>query len=145
MGLFSLPRAWDLLSAVLQFVPLTFSCRRSHQCQFHNCSPGQSESWVPAARWLTPRVFCVRASDEVMMEEVGQAAQLRAGELIIIVVVLIMWAGSVSSSLTHTHTHTHTHCSPYRNLLRFGVEPQWRSLVDAGDGVDQNPSLLTFV
>lgn len=29
------------------------------------------------------------------MEEVGQAAQLRAGELIIIVVVLIMWAGNV--------------------------------------------------
>lgn len=27
------------------------------------------------------------------MEEVGQATQLRAGELIIIVVVLIMWAG----------------------------------------------------
>lgn len=32
------------------------------------------------------------------MEEVGQAAQLRAGELIIIVVVLIMWAGNGSSS-----------------------------------------------
>lgn len=32
--------------------------------------------------------------DEVMMEEFGQAAQLRAGELIIIVVVLIMWAGN---------------------------------------------------
>lgn len=29
------------------------------------------------------------------MEEVGQAAQLRAGELIIIVVVLVMWAGTV--------------------------------------------------
>lgn len=29
------------------------------------------------------------------MEEVGQAAQLRAGELIIIVVVLIMWAGNL--------------------------------------------------
>lgn len=32
-------------------------------------------------------------TDEVTMEEVGQAAQLRAGELIIIVVVLVMWAG----------------------------------------------------
>lgn len=31
--------------------------------------------------------------DEVTMEEVGQASQLRAGELIIIVVVLVMWAG----------------------------------------------------
>lgn len=30
-----------------------------------------------------------------MMEEFGQAAQLRAGELIIIVVVLIMWAGNI--------------------------------------------------
>lgn len=35
------------------------------------------------------------------MEEVGQAAQLRAGELIIIVVVLIMWAGNVPSSAPH--------------------------------------------
>ncbi|CAF99509.1 unnamed protein product [Tetraodon nigroviridis] len=34
-----------------------------------------------------------KSPDEVTMEEVGQAAQLRAGELIIIVVVLIMWAG----------------------------------------------------
>lgn len=33
------------------------------------------------------------------MEEVGQAAQLRAGELIIIVVVLVMWAGRSSSLL----------------------------------------------
>ncbi len=33
------------------------------------------------------------------MEEVGQAAQLRAGELIIIVVVLVMWAGKNVSSL----------------------------------------------
>lgn len=39
------------------------------------------------------------------MEEVGQAAQLRAGELIIIVVVLIMWAGNGSSS---------SHCRTYR-------------------------------
>lgn len=38
------------------------------------------------------------------MEEVGQAAQLRAGELIIIVVVLIMWAGNRPSS----------HCRTYR-------------------------------
>ncbi|GAA6229133.1 fibronectin type III domain-containing protein 5 isoform X1 [Lates japonicus] len=30
------------------------------------------------------------------MEEFGQAAQLRAGELIIIVVVLIMWAGVIA-------------------------------------------------
>ncbi|KAI4871451.1 hypothetical protein NFI96_022456, partial [Prochilodus magdalenae] len=33
---------------------------------------------------------------EVTMEEVGQATQLRAGELIIIVVVLIMWAGVIA-------------------------------------------------
>ena len=33
--------------------------------------------------------------DEVTMEEVEQAAQLRAGELIIIVVVLVMWAGNI--------------------------------------------------
>lgn len=37
---------------------------------------------------------CVLSPDEVMMEEFGHAAQLRAGELIIIVVVLIMWAGN---------------------------------------------------
>lgn len=36
------------------------------------------------------------------MEEFGQAAQLRAGELIIIVVVLIMWAGNTPRcSITH--------------------------------------------
>ncbi|XP_062379469.1 fibronectin type III domain-containing protein 5-like [Sardina pilchardus] len=34
--------------------------------------------------------------DEVTMEEVGQANQLRAGEIIIIVVVLIMWAGVIA-------------------------------------------------
>lgn len=38
--------------------------------------------------------MCVLSPDEVMMEEFGQTAQLRAGELIIIVVVLIMWAGN---------------------------------------------------
>lgn len=43
---------------------------------------------------LTVRV-CFLSADEVTMEEVGQAAQLRAGELIIIVVVLIMWAGNI--------------------------------------------------
>ncbi|TNN38199.1 Fibronectin type III domain-containing protein 5 [Liparis tanakae] len=36
-----------------------------------------------------------KSPDEVTMEEVGQDAQLRAGELIIIVVVLIMWAGVI--------------------------------------------------
>ncbi|XP_059908089.1 fibronectin type III domain-containing protein 5 isoform X3 [Gadus macrocephalus] len=36
------------------------------------------------------------SNDEVTMEEVGQSAQLRAGELIIIVVVLIMWAGVIA-------------------------------------------------
>ena len=35
----------------------------------------------------------ISPTDEVMMEEVDQTAQLRAGELIIIVVVLVMWAG----------------------------------------------------
>ncbi|TRY91539.1 hypothetical protein DNTS_004977 [Danionella cerebrum] len=37
-----------------------------------------------------------KSPDEVTMEEVGQAAQLRAGELIIIVVVLVMWAGVIA-------------------------------------------------
>ncbi|XP_066531915.1 fibronectin type III domain-containing protein 5 isoform X2 [Hoplias malabaricus] len=37
-----------------------------------------------------------KSPDEVTMKEVGQAAQLRAGELIIIVVVLIMWAGVIA-------------------------------------------------
>uniref|UniRef100_A0A8C9VE97 Fibronectin type III domain containing 5b n=1 Tax=Scleropages formosus TaxID=113540 RepID=A0A8C9VE97_SCLFO len=37
-----------------------------------------------------------KSPEEVTMEEVGQAAQLRAGELIIIVVVLIMWAGVIA-------------------------------------------------
>lgn len=40
-------------------------------------------------------LVCVFSADEVTMEEVGQDAQLRAGELIIIVVVLVMWAGNV--------------------------------------------------
>lgn len=31
--------------------------------------------------------------DELTLEEMGQAAQLRAGEVIIIAVVLVMWAG----------------------------------------------------
>ncbi|RXN09428.1 fibronectin type III domain-containing 5 isoform X1 [Labeo rohita] len=47
----------------------------------------------------TPREAETQASkskDEVTMEEVGQNAQLRAGELIIIVVVLIMWAGVIA-------------------------------------------------
>lgn len=38
---------------------------------------------------------CFLYLEEVTMEEVGQAAQLRAGELIIIVVVLVMWAGNI--------------------------------------------------
>ena len=38
-------------------------------------------------------VLLLSPTDEVKMEGVGQTAQLRAGELIIIVVVLIMWAG----------------------------------------------------
>ncbi|KAM8841585.1 fibronectin type III domain-containing protein 5b isoform 1-T2 [Spinachia spinachia] len=37
-----------------------------------------------------------KSPDEVMMEEFGQSAQLRAGELIIIVVVLVMWAGVIA-------------------------------------------------
>ncbi|XP_012673674.1 fibronectin type III domain-containing protein 5 isoform X1 [Clupea harengus] len=37
-----------------------------------------------------------KSPDEVMMEEVDQTAQLRAGELIIIVVVLVMWAGVIA-------------------------------------------------
>ncbi|KAG5264813.1 hypothetical protein AALO_G00258290 [Alosa alosa] len=37
-----------------------------------------------------------KSPDEVTMEEVDQAAQLRAGELIIIVVVLVMWAGVIA-------------------------------------------------
>lgn len=43
------------------------------------------------------------------MEEVGQAAQLRAGELIIIVVVLVMWAGRSSSSPWHIHLGGNPH------------------------------------
>uniref|UniRef100_G3P323 Fibronectin type III domain containing 5b n=1 Tax=Gasterosteus aculeatus aculeatus TaxID=481459 RepID=G3P323_GASAC len=37
-----------------------------------------------------------KSPDEVTMEEFGQSAQLRAGELIIIVVVLVMWAGVIA-------------------------------------------------
>ncbi|XP_026108741.1 fibronectin type III domain-containing protein 5-like [Carassius auratus] len=37
-----------------------------------------------------------KSKDEVTMEEVGQNAQLRAVELVIIVVVLIMWAGVIA-------------------------------------------------
>lgn len=79
------------------FFPFISLCRRSRCCQFDVCSLGQSKSSFLAALLPTPSVFCVGATDEVTMEEVGQAAQLRAGELIIIVVVLIMWAGNVPS------------------------------------------------
>ncbi|XP_054619728.1 fibronectin type III domain-containing protein 5 [Dunckerocampus dactyliophorus] len=37
-----------------------------------------------------------KSPDEVTMEEVDQAAQLRAGEVIIIAVVLVMWAGVIA-------------------------------------------------
>ncbi|XP_072314018.1 fibronectin type III domain-containing protein 5b isoform X3 [Eucyclogobius newberryi] len=50
-------------------------------------------------RFRTPKDTDTQVSknkDEVTMEEVGQATQLRAGELIIIVVVLIMWAGVIA-------------------------------------------------
>lgn len=62
------------------------------------------------------RVY-VPGPDEVTMEEVGQAAQLRAGELIIIVVVLVMWAGNVPPSAAQTY-----HCRPYRNPFLFGIK-----------------------
>lgn len=44
----------------------------------------------------TPTAETTKSTDEVTMEEVGQANQLRAGEIIIIVVVLIMWAGVIA-------------------------------------------------
>ncbi|CAL9686285.1 unnamed protein product [Knipowitschia caucasica] len=50
-------------------------------------------------RFRTPKDTdpqATKSKDEVTMEEVGQATQLRAGELIIIVVVLIMWAGVIA-------------------------------------------------
>ncbi|XP_060780570.1 fibronectin type III domain-containing protein 5 [Neoarius graeffei] len=48
-------------------------------------------------RFRTPKEAERQASkNEVTMEEVGQASQLRAGELIIIVVVLVMWAGVIA-------------------------------------------------
>ena len=58
-------------------------------------------------------------ADEVTMEEVGQSAQLRAGELIIIVVVLIMWAGE-------TVLHP-TRSTPTRPA--HGLRVQWVSTV----------------
>lgn len=45
-------------------------------------------------------------TDEVTMEEVGQNAQLRAGEIIIIVVVLIMWAGESEEHKTCCCPHS---------------------------------------
>ncbi len=42
------------------------------------------------------------------MEEVGQADQLRSGELIIIVVVLVMWAGKNMSSFFGENHHVET-------------------------------------
>ncbi|XP_061615839.1 fibronectin type III domain-containing protein 5 isoform X1 [Phyllopteryx taeniolatus] len=37
-----------------------------------------------------------KSPDEITLEEMGQAAQLRAGEVIIIAVVLVMWAGVIA-------------------------------------------------
>lgn len=84
-------------------------CKRLEWWQFHFFSVGQRVSSV-LGTLLTDECVCVPSPDEVTMEEVGQAAQLRAGELIIIVVVLIMWAGNVPSSAMHIH-----HCRPYGN------------------------------
>ncbi|XP_042593448.1 fibronectin type III domain-containing protein 5-like isoform X2 [Cyprinus carpio] len=59
---------------------------------------GQSPLSEPL-QFKTPKEAEKQASkskDEVTMEEVGQNAQLRAGELLIIVVVLIMWAGVIA-------------------------------------------------
>ena len=61
-------------------------------------------------------------ADEVTMEEVGQSAQLRAGELIIIVVVLIMWAGE---TLEHTTEVNPPH--PARGHRVQGVWKVWAS------------------
>ncbi|RVE66316.1 hypothetical protein OJAV_G00106120 [Oryzias javanicus] len=54
--------------------------------------------------------MAAKSPDEVTMEEVGQAAQLRAGELIIIVVVLVMWAVfSVPSTRTEPFFREYHH------------------------------------
>lgn len=111
VGLFSPRRVWN--------VHRPSSLLSSRPSLFLLSSPADVRADANlAALLLTPSVFCVRASDEVTMEEVGQAAQLRAGELIIIVVVLIMWAGNVPPSATH---RPHTHCRSYRILLCLGV------------------------
>ncbi|XP_062850998.1 fibronectin type III domain-containing protein 5 [Trichomycterus rosablanca] len=48
-------------------------------------------------RFRTPKEAENQVSkNEVTMEEVEQATQLRAGEIIIIVVVLVMWAGVIA-------------------------------------------------
>ncbi|KAL0961770.1 hypothetical protein UPYG_G00331510 [Umbra pygmaea] len=58
---------------------------------------GSSPSSEPVS-FRTPRESEKQAStgpDQVTKEEMDQAVQLRAGELIIIVVVLVMWAGVI--------------------------------------------------
>lgn len=84
------------LSALLSpcFILLSFPAEAQSDGNFTS-SLWDNESQCPQWRFVDSVCVCVLSPDEVTMEEVGQAAQLRAGELIIIVVVLIMWAGNI--------------------------------------------------
>uniref|UniRef100_A0A671LDB5 Fibronectin type III domain-containing protein 5-like n=1 Tax=Sinocyclocheilus anshuiensis TaxID=1608454 RepID=A0A671LDB5_9TELE len=68
-------------------------------CSYAAIHPGSEHHHSEPVLFRTPKEsekLASKSPDEVTMEEVGQAAQLRAGELIIIVVVLVMWAGVIA-------------------------------------------------
>uniref|UniRef100_A0AAX7VYP5 Fibronectin type III domain-containing protein n=1 Tax=Astatotilapia calliptera TaxID=8154 RepID=A0AAX7VYP5_ASTCA len=68
-------------------------------CTHAEVHPGSEHHHTQPVLFRTPKEsekMASKSPDEVTMEEVGDAAQLRAGELIIIVVVLVMWAGVIA-------------------------------------------------
>lgn len=80
--------------SLLSYRPVSLSFP-AHVQSDGNFTSSVGDSVRPQWHFADSECVCVPSPDEVTMEEVGQAAQLRAGELIIIVVVLIMWAGNV--------------------------------------------------
>ncbi|CAB1429525.1 unnamed protein product [Pleuronectes platessa] len=67
----------------------------SHACRGQYTADLPSRQTGKLTKQRLAGILAKTDQNEVTMEEFGHAAQLRAGELIIIVVVLIMWAGVI--------------------------------------------------